>query len=106
MENLKIKTATACYTGGNIYIYYGQLESGLYFRTFDDSDTIYICNSDTEAEEAEYSEFYDAHTVEELTGEDFRTFWNTMLSHILSKGAAHGRWLNYSSDELKNRIIK
>ena len=106
MTKHKIKTATACYTGGNIYIYYGQLESGLYFRTFDDSDTIYICDSDTEAEEAEYTEFYEAHTVEELTGDNFRTFWNTMLSHILDERAAHGRWSNYSNDDLKNRIIK
>ena len=30
MENYKIKTATALYTGGGIYVYYGLLESGLY----------------------------------------------------------------------------
>lgn len=106
MTKHKIKTATACYTGGNIYIYYGQLESGLYFRTFDDSDTIYICDSDTEAEEAEYSEFYEAHTVEELTGEDFRTFWNTMLSHIIDRKPTHGKWSNYSADDMEIRLIK
>ena len=100
----KIKTATAVYTGGGIYIYYGQLESGLYFRTFDDSEVIYICNSDTEAEEADHGEFYEAHTVEELTGEDFKIFWNTMLTHIINGCAAHGKWLNFSKDELENRF--
>ena len=106
MEKHRIRTATACYTGGNIYIYYGQLESGLYFRTFDDSETIYICDSNTEAEEADYSEFYDSHTVEELTGDDFTEFWNTMLSHILNKGEALGEWSNYDPDDIKSRLIK
>lgn len=106
MTKHKIKTATACYTGGNIYIYYGQLENGLFFRTFDDSEAVYICNSDTESEEADHSEFYEAHTVEELTGEKFRAFWNAMLTHILNKGKVHGEWLNYSPDDLTARMIK
>lgn len=102
----KIKTATAVYTGGGIYIYYGQLESGLFFRTFDDSEVIYICNSDTEAEEADHSEFYEAHTVEEITGDEFRDFWNAMLSHIINGCAAHGKWSNFSRDELESRYEK
>lgn len=101
-----IKTATACYTGGGIYIYYGQLESGLYFRAVDDWGVIWICNADTEAEEADYSEFYEAHTVEEITGEDFKTFWNAMLMHIINGCAAHGKWLNFSRDELESRLEK
>ncbi len=106
MKNHKIKTATACYTGGNIYIYYGQLESGLYFRTFDDWDAVYICDSDTEAEKADHSEFYEVHTVEEITGDDFVIFWNTMLRHIIEKKATHGKWSNYDRYDLERRIIK
>lgn len=102
----KIRTATACYTGGNIYIYYGQLESGLYFRAVDDWDVIWICDADTEAEEADYSEFYEAHTVEEITGEDYKTFWNTMLAHIIDRKPTHGKWSNYSPDDMRVRIIK
>ena len=102
----KIRTATACYTGGNIYIYYGQLESGLYFRAVDDWDVVWICDADTEAEEADYSEFYEAHTVEEITGENFKPFWNAMLTHIINEGEAHGKWLNYSRDELESRLEK
>lgn len=108
MTKHKIKTATAVYTGGGIYIYYGQLESGLYFRAVDDWDVIWICDSDTEAEEADHSEFYEAHTVEEITdgGEDFKTFWNAMLHHIIDKKPRHGKWSNYSPDELERRILK
>ncbi|MBQ6906222.1 MAG: hypothetical protein IJN75_04300 [Clostridia bacterium] len=101
-----IKTATACYTGGGIYIYYGQLASGLYFRTDDESETIYICNADTSTEQADYSEFYEQHTAEELNGENFKAFWNQMLFHVLNGGRAFDKWGNYSKSDLENRIIK
>lgn len=101
----KIKTATACYTGGGIYIYYGQLENGLYFFTDDDIETVYICNADTSTEEAHYLEFYDRHTVEELTDKAFVDFWNRMLSHVINGGPAYDRWSNYSKSELEERII-
>lgn len=101
----EIKTVSACYTGGGIYIYYGQLESGLYFMTNDDIETIYICNADTSAEEAQYLEFYDRHTVEELAGEAFINFWNRMLSHVINGGPAYGRWSNYLKSDLEERII-
>ena len=106
MENLKIKTATACYTGGGIYIFYGQLENGLWFRAWDECEAAYICDSDTEAEEAETLEFYEEHMIQELTGDKFRDFWNAILSHVLNGGEAYGKWSNYSPDDLERRIIK
>lgn len=103
MEKYQIKSATACYTGGGVYIYYGQLESGLYFRAVDDWDVIWLCDSDTEAEEADYSEFYEAHTVEEITSEDeYTAFWNAMLRHIISNPTGG----NYQAADLERRIIK
>lgn len=102
----KIKTATACYTGGGIYIYYGQLENGLYFRACDDFDVIYICDADTSNEEAEYGEFYEKHTVKELIGEEFKGFWNQTIEHILCNGAPFDEWNNYSSNDLERRFIK
>lgn len=108
MAKHKIKTATAVYTGGGIYIYYGQLESGLYFRTADEYEVIDICNADTSDESADYAEFYEAHSVEEIadTSKDFQTLWNAIISHILNGGATLGRWSNYSRTDLENRIIK
>lgn len=102
----KIKTATACYTGGGIYIYYGQLENGLYFRTWDDCESIYLCDSNTSTEEAEYSEFYEQHTVKELTGEAFKAFWNQMLTHVINGKPSFDKWNNYSKSDLENRIVK
>ena len=101
-----IKTATACYTGGGIYIYYGQLESGLYFRAWDECEAAYICDTDTSTEEAEYNEFYEQHTTAELTGEAFKTFWNQMLLHIIGGKPAFDKWNNYQKSDLERRLIK
>jgi hypothetical protein len=101
-----IETATACYTGGGIYIYYGQLENGLFFRTWDECETVYICNSDTSTEEAEHADFYELHTVEEITGEAFKAFFNQIISHVLNEGPVFDEWCNYSKSDLEHRIIK
>jgi hypothetical protein len=105
MKKNKIQTATACYTGGGIYIYYGRLENGLYFQAGDEWETIYICDAETGTEEAQYIEFYDRHTVEELTGESFKTFWNQMLLHIINGGPSHDGRRNYLKGDLEERII-
>lgn len=102
----EIKTATATYTGGGLYIFYGQLKNGLYFSAYDEWESIYICNEDTSTEAAQYLEFYERHAVEELTGKDFQTFWNEMLSFILSGGPSPNKRRNYSISELKERILK
>ncbi len=102
----KIETATACYTGGGIYIYYGQLESGLYFLACDECEAISICDADTSTEEAQYPEWQEQHTVEELMGENFECFWNAMLLHIINGGLSYDEWHNYLTSDLEERIIK
>ena len=106
MTKYKIKSATACYTGGGIYIFYGQLESGLFFRAWDECEAAYICDTDTSTEEAEYAEFYEQHAVQEITGEAFEIFWNQILSHIIGGGPAFDKWSNYLKSDLEERMIK
>lgn len=103
MSKHKIKTATACYTGGGIYIYWGQLESGHHFRAADDWEMIWICDADTsiDNEDANWPEFYDEHTLEELHGDEFVTFWNTMLRHIIDSNERG----NYCTTELSVRLL-
>lgn len=96
---MKIKTATAIYTGGGIYIYYGQLENGNYFRTCDDWDSIEICSKDTSTDEADYQEFYDKYTIDSLTDDKYITFWNEMLSYIIDNTPKG----NYCLSELEAR---
>ena len=103
MNKYTIKTAHACYTGGGIYTYWGQLDGGLWFRAEDGWDSLWICDADTdmEIEETSYWPFYEEHTVEDLVGEDFESFWNAMLNHIITSGERG----NYCVSELKARII-
>ena len=101
MNKYTIKTATAEYTGGGIYIYFGELENGLYFRTADEWKSISICNADTRTEEADYSEFYDSHQIDELQGENYKEFFNDMISWIKHNEPSG----NYDIGELKQRVI-
>ena len=51
---------------GGIYIYYGRLTDGNYFRACDGWDFIEICNEDTSVEEADYNEFYEKYSIGRL----------------------------------------
>ena len=98
----EIKNATAIYTGGGLYIFYGQLTDGNWFRAYDEWECIEICDSDTSAEEADYYEFYEEHTIETLVNDEYKTFWNEMLLWIIHN-APEG---NYQVDDLERRMIK
>ena len=99
---VEIKNAMATYTGGGIYIYYGQLVDGTFFRTGDCEDFIEICNADTSKEDADYCEFYEVHRVKTLNGEEYKVFWNEMLLWII-ENKPEG---NYQTYELEKRMIK
>lgn len=99
---MNIKNATAQYTGGGIYIYYGQLENGYYFKAGDGEDFIEICDTDTSVDEADYNEFYEKHRVETLTSYPYITLWNKMLAWII-ENEPRG---NYSISELQRRLIE
>ena len=102
MKNLQVKTATAYYTGGGIYIYTGQLKNGLYLRGCDDWGSIAICNKNTDTEEADYSDFYDEYLVEEVTGSTYKKLFNSVIDWIIT----HKPDGNYLESELQERIIK
>lgn len=102
MENFTIKNATAIYTGGGIYIYYGQLEDGSYFRACDEWDSISICNADTSTDEAEYAEFYNEHETESISGYDFAEHFNNIIHWILNNKPDG----NYQAHELEERLLQ
>ena len=97
----EIKNATAIYTGGGLYIFYGQLTDGNWFRAYDEWECIEICDSDTSVEEADYNEFYEEHTIETMVNDEYKTFWNEMLLWIIHN-APEG---NYQVDDLERRMI-
>lgn len=111
----KIKSATAIYTGGGIYIYYGELDNGTYlspdmketvekatyFRTSDTDECIEICDTDTSVDEADYIEFYEEHRVRTVIDNQYTFFFNKMLAWFIANKPEG----NYSVEELNNRII-
>lgn len=100
-DKIKILSAEAVYTGGGIYIFYGKLSDGTFFRTCDDWEWIEICNSDTSVDDADYEEFYDEYRVKTLNGKQYEKFWNTMLKKIIREDLGG----NYAISELKERFI-
>ena len=106
MRNYKIKNATAIYTGGGIYIYYGELQNGLHFRTADEWLYISICDAETGKYDedgfcdADFEEFYQEHEVDDVQGCDYENFFNDMILWILHNKPDG----NYSTDELESRM--
>ena len=101
MTQYTIKNASAVYTGGGIYIYYGELENGSFFRADDISECVTICNADTSTEEANYSDFYEVHEIETLTDSDGRQLFNQILLWVLLNEPRG----NYLASELENRFL-
>lgn len=80
---MKIKEANAVYTGGNIWLFYGQLEDGNYFLTDDNGCTqILNANPGDDFEEACYYEWQQKHLVGELWHEERMNFCNKLLDYI------------------------
>ena len=80
---MKIKEAFAVYTGGNIWLFYGQLENGSYFLT-DDYGWTQILNADpSDLEESTYQEWQDEHLIKELSDKvDLMYFLEDLLNYL------------------------
>ena len=96
----KIKSAIADYTGGGIYVYFGQLTDGRCFLTDDDSEEdVLILNADVNEnyDDAFYSDWQEAHTIGhgEITYEE-------IIKWIITNQPEG----NYQTGELENRLNK
>lgn len=101
--NYKIATANACYTGGGIYLLYGEFANCLFFMTSNDAESIAIYDADPyAADEADFLtwEWHEAHVVAEF-GDDNETAQNVVNGAL--------RWIgenrpdgNYIYSELAN----
>lgn len=99
---MEIKTANAQYTGGGIYIYYGLLTNGNYFRACDEWECIEIVDADPSVEDADYCDWYDHHRITQLIEDEYKSFWNLMLEWIIQNQP----FGNYATNELENRLMK
>lgn len=100
MNEYTIKTATAEYTGGGIYIFYGKLDDGKWFRSCTDWDATFICMSDTSVDDADYDEFYEEHLLYALHDDEHKEFFNDMINWIKNNKPKG----NYNMTELERLV--
>ena len=76
------KNVKAEYTGGGIYLFWGELSNGYYFLTDDYGATLILNESPEDFDVSLYDEWQNAHKVEELTGRARVSFVRKMLSTL------------------------
>lgn len=70
------------YTGGGIWLFYGELKSGEHFLTDDNGCTLILDESPADFDESLYVEWQQAHTIRELEGEERDIFLRSLLNRI------------------------
>ena len=95
--------ATAVYTGGSIYCYFGRLSDGNFLLMADGFEAIRILREDPEKYPDDYAfqEWQDERLVRDINDDapEFVLLWNSAIDWIL----AHRPEGNYSIMELENR---
>ena len=79
---MKIKTLEAVYTGGGIWIFWGELEDGHYFLTAHEGWTVILTESPKDFDESLYEEWQEAHKVKDLENEELIVFQKELLGRI------------------------
>lgn len=100
-----IKRATAIYSGGGIYLYYGELENGNWI--FGDDYQLMEINTNPLADEDTFDDsmFYEwqqKHLVREIPAEEYHKTLNALLD-VIFKGDIVPGYGNYSLTELETR---
>lgn len=90
MSKRTIKDAYAVYTGGGIWLFYGELKDGNYFLTDDYGATRILDTDPSDFDETLYEDWQQEHLVEELEGNDRTSFGDDLID-----------WLKNAND--KNR---
>ena len=102
---MKIKKATAVYSGGGIYLYYAELENGNYLMGSDDGLLIVNTNplaNEEVFEESNYYEWQEEHLVKFINDDDFQKVLNQVLD-VIFNGKTIKEYDNFSLSELKER---
>ena len=90
-KEIQIKEAHAVYTGGNIWLFHGELEDGTYFLTDDNGCTQILNANPDDFDESLYWEWQQEHLVRDLEDEDERIdFCNKLCDKLLTDGAGGG----------------
>ena len=106
MNENKIKYAYAVYTGGGIWLFYGQLENGNYFLT-DDYGTTQILDTDpSDFDESLYEDWQQEHLIKDLEDNERIDFGNQLLDWLETadseyRGGIEEREIDYYREYFK-----
>lgn len=83
----RFKSVTAAYTGGNIWLFYGELTDGEYFMTDNEGATILLNAPATDFNES--LEWQEEHKIKELLDESERVaFCDSLAERLLRHNKA------------------
>ena len=108
---MKIKTANAVYTGGNIWLFYGKVADGVFFLTDDYGCTILLNESPENFDVSLYAEWQEEHKIRELFGSERVDFCNSLLSWLEKKATKRQRGgitneeIDYYRNYMRNEIV-
>lgn len=83
---MRIKNAHAVYTGGGIWLFYGEMTGGKFFLTDDDGNTLILNDSPEDFDESLYPDWQEKHLFKELRGETRVRFCLNMLKWLSKPG--------------------
>ena len=89
MNNETIKNAYAVYTGGGIWLFYGELENGNYFLTDDYGATRILDANPSDLDESLYEDWQQEHLVNDLEGQDRIDFCDKLLDWLETADQEH-----------------
>lgn len=108
MKDIKIKSQNAIYTGGNIYLFYGELENKLYFIA-DSMDDIRIVNANPLEIDETSKQFVsddfswqESHLIYDLDEDQAIQFMKELYTRILKEDCTFYKGLaNYSKYDIE-----
>lgn len=98
-QDVQIKEAHAVYTGGNIWLFHGELEDGTYFLTDDEGRTQILDENPEDFDESLYWEWQEKHLIRDLENEDERIDFCHKLCDKFQKDGADG---GFTEKDIKN----
>jgi len=101
-ENL-FKTISAVYTGGGIWLFYGQLNNQEYFLTDDNGCTIVLDESPENLDISLYDKWQEKHFIRWIEGKENQDFLHSMITRLKRRISAdnHGGITDIELDNYK-----
>ena len=107
MKKIKIKKATAVYTGGGIWLFYGKLSHKKYFLMDDNGMVIILKENPKNLEESTYEEWQELHkTKHQLSCEEAKEFALDVLDYIKHHPDHSGGMTNTEIKIYKDWVVR